>query len=455
MLTDKLAQKADQLQHVNQRMAELIQTNLLLTAENDTCRMLQKVCGYARHLVGAKYVIAGLHTEGQLHYTVGSGLDSIEAQRMGTPLLRESVPTQAHGEQRYRVEAFALPSSQQELGLHSLVAVPIASPQQPFGWLWLADKLGADDFSEDDTHLMSLLGAQVGRLCEKHSLYAELREQATQLKRDLAERHRAEARLIELSDRLQVQAIERAADFQSASEELESISFSISHDLREPLRAVTGFADILGHEYAAPMAGEGRRLLTKVIDNARLMERRIDGLILLFRVSRMPLTKRPLNMISLVRGVLEEVRRHYPGRDDAVRVGDLPDCHADSALLKYVLVNLLSNAFKFCRDRAVPLIEIAGETRADEEVYFVRDNGAGFDSRYADRLFGMFQRLHRADVFEGSGVGLAVAQRIVRRHGGRIWAEGEVDRGATFSFALPIPAVRLSSTPTKRLLDST
>jgi two-component system sensor histidine kinase/response regulator len=240
---------------------------------------------------------------------------------------------------------------------------------------------------------------------------------------------------------LEARVRDRTAELEATNKELDAFSFSVSHDLRAPLRAVHAFSNILLEEHAAEMSGEAQRLLTHVMTNAQHMERLVEGLLRLSRLGRQPLSQETVDIAALVRDVLDEQQREQGDRSVEVRLGDLPACLGDLSLLKQVFVNLLSNAFKFTCKKGDAVVEVGSRAGESGPVYFVRDNGAGFDMTYADRLFGVFQRLHRAEDFEGTGIGLSIVQRIVQRHSGRIWAEAEPDRGATFLFTLPAPVI--------------
>jgi len=226
------------------------------------------------------------------------------------------------------------------------------------------------------------------------------------------------------------------AELQAANKELEAFSYSVSHDLRAPLRAMDGFSRILADEHASQLTDEGQRFLRLVRQNAEQMGVLIDDLLAFSRLSRQPLKKQNVAPADLARQALEELERDQDGRRVEISIADTPQCQADPTLLKQVLVNLLSNALKYTRKREVGRIEVGCEERNGEAIYFVKDNGTGFDMRYADKLFGVFQRLHRAEEYEGTGVGLAIVQRIIHRHGGRVWAEAETGKGATFYFTL-------------------
>jgi PAS domain S-box-containing protein len=255
---------------------------------------------------------------------------------------------------------------------------------------------------------------------------------------DITQRKRAEDELRAAREDLEVRVRRRTADLEAANKELEAFAYSVSHDLRAPLRAIDGFARLLENEHGAGLAPEGRELLRDVRDNAGRMGQLIDDLLRFSRLSRQPLRRQSVDCGDLVRRCVDELSRAWNGRRIDVRVGELPACRADPALLKQVWLNLLGNAVKYtgrCPEAVVEVGSRPGRNPADL-VYFVKDNGVGFDMRFAQKLFGVFQRLHRAEEYEGTGVGLAIVHRIIRRHGGEVWAEAEPGRGATFSFTL-------------------
>jgi len=226
-------------------------------------------------------------------------------------------------------------------------------------------------------------------------------------------------------------------ELEAANKELEAFTYSVSHDLRAPLRAIEGFSQILMEDHLPKLDEECQRLLRVVRDNTRQMGQLIDDLLAFSRISRYPLTADTLDMAELARSVASELVPVDASAAPQVQVYPLPEARADASLMRQVWVNLLSNAFKFSRGKDPRVIEVGSRVADGETVYHVKDNGVGFDMRYAHKLFGVFQRLHKASEFEGTGVGLAIVRRIVTRHGGRVWAEGTVGRGATFYFALP------------------
>jgi PAS domain S-box-containing protein len=254
--------------------------------------------------------------------------------------------------------------------------------------------------------------------------------------RDVSARRRAEEAVQQLQVELEDRVAQRTAELQAANKELEAFSYSVSHDLRTPLRAVDGFSQAVLEDFGGLLPEEGRRYLQTIRAGAQRMGALVDDLLAFARLSRQALNKREINTGELVRATLDELGAPWPGRAVAVTVGELPACWGDPALLKQVWLNLLSNALKYTRKREPGTVEVGCRQIDGTAAYFVRDNGTGFDMRYADKLFGVFQRLHRAEDYEGTGVGLAIVQRIVQRHGGRVWAEAELERGATFYFTL-------------------
>jgi two-component system sensor histidine kinase/response regulator len=240
---------------------------------------------------------------------------------------------------------------------------------------------------------------------------------------------------------LQRREREQTAELAAAYRDLESFSYSISHDLRAPLRAIRGMTQIYLEESADTLSERGRLQLDQVVRGAERMDHMIEDLLGFCRLSRAAPVRRRVDLNALTRRAIEQLRAFNPGRNIEIHVDPLPDCQGDPGLIDQVMTNLVSNAWKFTTGRSDARIEIGSDfvngAATPELVYFVRDNGAGFNMKYADKLFGVFQRLHSQDQFPGTGVGLSIVKRIVERHGGRIWAESAPDQGATFSFVLP------------------
>jgi PAS domain S-box-containing protein len=230
---------------------------------------------------------------------------------------------------------------------------------------------------------------------------------------------------------------QRTTSLEASNQELESFAYSVSHDLRTPLRAIDGFSKIVIEDYGDKLDDEGRRLLKVVRDNTSKMSKLIDDLLTYSRIGRQEATTGTVNMAALARSVVDEIEQANTGRQVSMTIGKLPPAAGDSALLRQALINLVSNSFKFTKPKPDAEIEIGFTTEAGVTWYFVKDNGAGFDMRYAGKLFGVFQRLHSQEEFEGTGVGLAIVQRVIHKHGGKIRGEGEVGKGAAFYFTLP------------------
>jgi PAS domain S-box-containing protein len=256
--------------------------------------------------------------------------------------------------------------------------------------------------------------------------------------RDVSQVKHMEAQLLTLNAELEARVKQRTEDLTEVNHELEAFAYSVSHDLRAPLRAVDGFSNKLLTLYSDQLDSEGRRLLQVVRDNAQRMGQLIDDLLRFSRLGRRELQVEPVAMEALARGVASELLASESERRIEFSCEPLPAASGDAAMLREVWANLIGNAIKFSRDRPVAHISVGGAVEGNQASYWVKDDGAGFEMAYADKLFGVFQRLHRQDEFEGTGVGLALSQRILHRHQGQIWGEGQPDAGATFHFTLPL-----------------
>ena len=279
---------------------------------------------------------------------------------------------------------------------------------------------------------------EVGVLVDAfNGMLAEIGSRTETLQQANQKLEQTEERLRHLNADLERRVAERTADLAAANNDLEGFSYSVSHDLRAPIRAITGFCSLLEADHGEHLDDEARRKMGIIKAEADRMGRLIDDLLSFSRLGRRSTEYSDLDMNGLVRTVWDRLARDAECPQTDFRLGSLPEARGDRALLEHVWTNLLSNAVKFSSKKDQPVIEVGGITDSTERVYFVRDNGAGFNPKYSDRLFGVFQRLHDEDEFSGTGVGLALVQKIVTRHGGRVWADGKPGQGATFHFSLP------------------
>jgi PAS domain S-box-containing protein len=260
---------------------------------------------------------------------------------------------------------------------------------------------------------------------------------------DITERKNREEQI----EGLNLQLAARSAELESINKELEAFAYSVSHDLRAPLRHIGGFTELLQKQISSLVNEKANRYMVTILESSKRMGNLIDDLLAFSRIGRAETQKTQVNLDQLVKEALSEVRPDAEGRQIDWRIGTLPPFWGDRSMLRLVLVNLLSNAVKFTRTRPQAEIEVGvADGNAEEQIIFVKDNGVGFDMKYAGKLFGVFQRLHQSDTFEGTGIGLATVQRIIHRHGGRVWAEGAVNQGATFYFSAPKPQGQLWKT---------
>ena len=336
-----------------------------------------------------------------------------EILKTGQPKLIADISAESMGK---NFSNYAYIEGINKLGINSIIMVPLKSRDRVFGVMVFAQGESNRRFTENDLTFAAEVGDRAGVAIENAKLYIETNK---------------------LNDELENRVKERTLQLVNTNKELETFSYSVSHDLRTPLRAIEGFLNIFLDEYGDKLDEEGERLLNIVISNSSKMGNLIDDLLKFSRVSRAGIAKTAINMKQLFESSFEEITGMEKHRNIDFQIEQLPSASGDYSMIHQVAINLLSNAVKFTRPRDVAKIKVGTDKVDGEQTYYVRDNGVGFEMKYVDNLFNVFQRLHKPKDFEGTGVGLALVKRIIDKHGGDIWAESKLDEGTSFYFTLP------------------
>ncbi|HEY5754521.1 MAG TPA: response regulator [Steroidobacter sp.] len=426
-----------------ERLSALVTFSRRVFGQTDPAVILESTCDAARDILlaqVAQLVIVG--DDGSRQATTSSGLSGEEMERLlASRMYRDLVQSlESGGSALYPMdESIADDGAFQRGDFVSMLGVPIASVTKPYGYLCVLNRIGLPGFTEEDLAVARAIAAQVAVAYEN-----ALQHQA--LQDEIDRRAEMESEIRRLNQDLEKRVAERTAELEIANRELEAFSYSVAHDLRAPLRLIHAHVQMLREHKGPPGAREPTIHMEQIQRGAKEMSALIDGLLALSRVSHVEMRREPCKLDSLVKHAVDRASQEAQGREIEWRLNPMPAVSCDPELMQQVFANLIGNAVKYSRPRARPIIEIGtgvvsasdnGTTASPGERYiYVRDNGVGFDMRYARKLFGVFQRLHRQDEFEGTGIGLATVSRIVERHGGAIWAEASPGRGAEFRFTL-------------------
>ncbi len=415
-----------------ERLSALVAFSRRLFGQTDPAAILESTCDAARDILLAQVSqLVIVADDGPNHRTTASGLASEELDRLlSSGMYGNLLKTlEGGGSALYPDAAVCEGPSGQRGDFVSMLGVPIASVSKFYGYLCVLNRIGLPGFTDEDLAVARAIAAQVAGAYENARQHQALQS-------EVERRAEMESEVRRLNLDLERRVAERTAELEIANRELEAFSYSVAHDLRAPLRLIHAHVQMLREHRGPPGAREPGIHMEQIQRGAREMSALIDGLLALSRVSHVEMRREPVALGELAKHSVERLSQEVPGREIEWRLGPLPAVSCDPELMRQVFANLLGNAVKYSRPRAKAVIEV-GTGAADGDTYiFVRDNGVGFDMRYARKLFGVFQRLHRQDEFEGTGIGLATVSRIVERHGGRIWAEAYPGRGAEFRFTL-------------------
>jgi signal transduction histidine kinase/CheY-like chemotaxis protein len=418
-----------------ERLSALVAFSRRLFGLTEPEAIVESTCHAARDILlaqCAQLVIAD--GEGPRHATTASGLANEQVDRLlSTHMYRDLLPTLEQG------GCALFPMSPVDNGQSggtgqpgdfvSMLGVPVASVSHHYGYLCVINRIGLPGFTDEDLAVARAIAAQVAVAYENAR-----RHQA--LQQEIERRAEMETEVRRLNLDLEQRVAARTAELEIANRELEAFSYSVAHDLRAPLRLINAHVQMLREYQGPPGAREPRLHVDQIQRGAKDMNALIDGLLALSRVSHVEMRREPTSLDALAKHAIERISQEVSDRSIEWRVATLPEAVCDPELMQQVFVNLIDNAVKYSRPRNHALVEVGVEDVGGEAQIYVRDNGVGFDMRYSRKLFGVFQRLHRQDEFEGTGIGLATVNRIIERHGGRIWAQSVLGRGSEFRFTL-------------------
>jgi signal transduction histidine kinase/DNA-binding NarL/FixJ family response regulator len=418
-----------------ERLSALVAFSRRLFGQTDPEGIVESTCHAARDILlaqCAQLVIADGDAPSRTYTASGLAADQVD----------KLLATRMYGELRQSLEAGGCalyPMSPLESGpgggmtqpgdFVSMLGVPIASVSHTYGYMCVLNRIGLPGFTEEDLAVARAIAAQVAVAYENAR-----RHQA--LQQEIERRAEMETEVRRLNLDLEQRVAARTAELEIANRELEAFSYSVAHDLRAPLRLINAHVQMLREYQGPPGAREPRLHVDQIQRGAKDMNALIDGLLALSRVSHVEMRREPTSLDALAKHAIERISQEVSDRSIEWRVATLPEAVCDPELMQQVFVNLIDNAVKYSRPRNHALVEVGVEDVGGEAQIYVRDNGVGFDMRYSRKLFGVFQRLHRQDEFEGTGIGLATVNRIIERHGGRIWAQSVLGRGSEFRFTL-------------------
>jgi signal transduction histidine kinase/DNA-binding NarL/FixJ family response regulator len=418
-----------------ERLSSLVAFSRRLFGQTAAAEIVESACHAARDILLAQCAQVVIADGEPRHACTASGLANGELHKLLSARMYQDLQhiLQSGGCALYP-ESSLQAAPAQAIGepgeFVSMLGVPIASVTHAYGYLCVLNRIGLPGFTEEDLAVARAIAAQVAVAYENARRHQALQD-------EVERRAEMEQEVRRLNQDLERRVAERTAELEVVNRELEAFSYSVAHDLRAPLRLIHAHVQMLREYSGPPGAREPLIHLEQIQRGAKDMSALIDGLLALSRVSHVEMSREPVDLHELVRQVIERLSEDTRGRTIEWRIESLPVVSCDPDLMQQVFFNLLDNSVKYTRPRPQALITVgAGRTSAGEQYLFVRDNGVGFDMRYAGKLFGVFQRLHRQDEFEGTGIGLATVSRIIERHGGRVWAESKIFKGAEFRFTI-------------------